>query len=181
VSESPEISDEAVEAYKRGYQAWRYPGDQPPWQVTPEMRRQAREEPIRAGLAAVYPVLAQQRVREREIQVRVDVAEEIAAAIEARLATAKATHYRAALAKAAEIAREHRLPPGVYEIGGAVVIEPKKMDSMLSVRLDSDLVAKLREIAARREMGISDLLREGAELVIEKYAVEPEGEGITHA
>jgi hypothetical protein len=45
--------------------------------------------------------------------------------------------------------------------------KPRRMPRMVSARLDSELVAELRAVARQRNTTISDLLREGAELVVQ--------------
>ncbi len=46
--------------------------------------------------------------------------------------------------------------------------KPRRMAQMVSVRLDGELVSRLRSIAQQRGVTVSDLLREGAELVVQK-------------
>lgn len=48
----------------------------------------------------------------------------------------------------------------------AEVVEPRRMQQMMSLRLDSDMVAALRDVASQRGVSVSDLLREGANWVI---------------
>lgn len=50
--------------------------------------------------------------------------------------------------------------------GGAEVIEPRKLGQMVSLRLDGEVLSALRELANQRGSTVSDLLREGAALVI---------------
>ncbi len=45
--------------------------------------------------------------------------------------------------------------------------KPRRMAQMVSVRLDGELVGKLRIVARERNVTLSDLLREGAELIVE--------------
>src|SRR5215212_398684 len=45
---------------------------------------------------------------------------------------------------------------------------PRRMGQMVSVRLDGGLVSRLRAIAEQRGVTLSDLLREGSELVVQK-------------
>jgi uncharacterized protein (DUF4415 family) len=45
--------------------------------------------------------------------------------------------------------------------------KPRRMAQMVSVRLDGDLVGQLRIVAEQRGDTLSDLLREGAELVVQ--------------
>lgn len=45
--------------------------------------------------------------------------------------------------------------------------KPRRMAQMVSVRLDGELIGKLRIVAEERNTTLSDLLREGAELVVE--------------
>jgi hypothetical protein len=44
---------------------------------------------------------------------------------------------------------------------------PRRMGQMVSVRLDGGLVSRLRAIAEQRGVTLSDLLREGAELIVQ--------------
>ncbi len=63
------------------------------------------------------------------------------------------------------------------EVGAGKVVpgsgrrgKPRRMAQMVSVRLDGELVGKLRIVAKERNVTLSDLLREGAELIVEdKY------------
>jgi predicted transcriptional regulator len=45
--------------------------------------------------------------------------------------------------------------------------KPRRMAQMVSVRLDGELIGKLRIVAEERNATLSDLLREGAELIVE--------------
>jgi hypothetical protein len=45
--------------------------------------------------------------------------------------------------------------------------KPRRMPRMVSARLDGELVAELRAVARQRNTTISDLLREGAQLIVE--------------
>jgi hypothetical protein len=64
------------------------------------------------------------------------------------------------------------------EVGAGKVIpgsgrrgKPRRMAQMVSVRLDGELIGKLRVVARERNVTLSDLLREGAELIVEdEYA-----------
>lgn len=50
---------------------------------------------------------------------------------------------------------------------------PRRMAQMVSVRLDGELVVRLRDVAEHRGVSISELLREGAEAIVRKsYAEE---------
>lgn len=53
---------------------------------------------------------------------------------------------------------------GVVE-GSGVTIEPKRISQMISFRIDPDIAAELRDIANRRRVTVTDLLRHGAFLV----------------
>jgi hypothetical protein len=44
---------------------------------------------------------------------------------------------------------------------------PRRMPQMVSVRLEGSLIRRLRALARERGVTLSDLLREGAELVLE--------------
>jgi hypothetical protein len=64
------------------------------------------------------------------------------------------------------------------EVGAGKVVpgsgrrgKPRRMAQMVSVRLDGELVGKLRIVAKERNVTFSDLLREGAELIVDdEYA-----------
>lgn len=49
---------------------------------------------------------------------------------------------------------------------------PRRMASMVSVRLSGNLIRRLRTLAMQRGVTLSDLLREGAELVLENHRAE---------
>src|SRR5215217_9508906 len=68
--------------------------------------------------------------------------------------------------------RQEKIEAGVGEIvpGAGRRGTPRRMDQMVSVRLDGDLIARLKTVAKRRGLTLSELVREGAELV----AREPE-------
>src|SRR5688572_11286479 len=84
--------------------------------------------------------------------------------------------------KGAEMSEEHRekeetrrkqLEAGVGDIvpGAGSRGKPRRMAQMVSVRLDGELVSKLRVVARERNVTLSDLLREGAELIVkDEYA-----------
>jgi len=52
-------------------------------------------------------------------------------------------------------------PQGLIE-GSGRRGEPRRLDQMVSARLDPELVATLREFASRHGMSLSDVLREAA-------------------
>jgi Arc/MetJ-type ribon-helix-helix transcriptional regulator len=45
-------------------------------------------------------------------------------------------------------------------------LESRRLDQMISVRLDPTLVAALRELASQRQVSLSDILREAALLLL---------------
>jgi hypothetical protein len=64
------------------------------------------------------------------------------------------------------------------EVGAGKVVpgsgrrgKPRRMAQMVSVRLDGELIGKLRIVARERNTTLSDLLREGAELIVEDQYV----------
>ena len=63
----------------------------------------------------------------------------------------------AALAHAGEVER----------VVGAV--RPRELRQMLSLRIDGDLAAQLRELATERGVSVSDLLREAAGALVDRY------------
>jgi predicted DNA-binding protein len=73
-----------------------------------------------------------------------------------------------------EIARREMAQAHAGEVvaGSGERGKPRRMAQMVSVRLDGELVNRLRTVAEQRGVTVSDLLREGAELVMQKtYAV----------
>jgi predicted DNA-binding ribbon-helix-helix protein len=72
-----------------------------------------------------------------------------------------------------EIARRERAQAHAGEVvpGSGKRGKPRRMAQMVSVRLEGELVSRLRTIAEQRRVTVSDLLREGAEQVVqETYA-----------
>src|SRR5829696_6375864 len=69
-----------------------------------------------------------------------------------------------------EIARRERAQAHAGEVvsGSGKRGKPRRMGQMVSVRLDGELVSRLRSIAEQRGVTVSDLLREGSELVVQK-------------
>ncbi len=65
--------------------------------------------------------------------------------------------------------RQEKKEAGVGEIvpGAGSRGTPRRMDQMVSVRLDGNLIARLKSVARRRGLTLSDLLREGAELIVQ--------------
>jgi hypothetical protein len=51
-------------------------------------------------------------------------------------------------------------------VESATAIEPRRLHQMISVRLDPDIAAALRDLANQRGISVSDLLREGAATVL---------------
>lgn len=68
-----------------------------------------------------------------------------------------------------EIARRERARANAGEVvpGSGRRGKPRRMAQMASVRLDGELIGRLRLVARERGVTLSDLLREGAELVAE--------------
>lgn len=68
-----------------------------------------------------------------------------------------------------EIARRERAQAHAGEVipGSGRRGKPRRMAQMISVRLDRELVSRLRTIAHQRGVTVSDLLREGAEQVVQ--------------
>jgi hypothetical protein len=62
-----------------------------------------------------------------------------------------------------ELANAHR---GEVVPESAVPVQPQQLDQVVSLRLDPNTITTLREIANRRGMTMSDLLRQGAGMVI---------------
>lgn len=60
-------------------------------------------------------------------------------------------------------------PQGLVE-GTGRQGEPRRLDQMVSARLDPDLVATLREFAARHGLSLSDVLREAAVQLLAREA-----------
>ncbi len=61
------------------------------------------------------------------------------------------------------LAYEHR---GEVTDDPAEIVEPRRVPQMVSLRMDGDVLATLRDIANERGLSLSDLLREGADCVI---------------
>ncbi len=57
------------------------------------------------------------------------------------------------------LAEEHR---GEVAEGSGVPVEPRRLDQMVSVRLDPDVVRELRAIATARNTTLSSVLRDAA-------------------
>ena len=70
----------------------------------------------------------------------------------------------------AEEVRQEKLEAGVGEIipGAGRRGTPRRMDQMVSVRLSGDLIARLKIVARRRNLTLSELVRKGAEQVVEE-------------
>ena len=66
-----------------------------------------------------------------------------------------------------EIARRKEAQAGGIVAGSGRRGKPRRMAQMVSVRLDGELIGKLRIVAKERNATLSDLLREGAELIVE--------------
>jgi hypothetical protein len=62
-----------------------------------------------------------------------------------------------------EDAIRHR---GDVEAGSGSLVEPRRVPQMVSLRLDPELVRSLRKVASDRGLSLSDILREGAEMVV---------------
>lgn len=64
------------------------------------------------------------------------------------------------------------------EVGAGKVVpgsgrrgKPRRMAQMVSVRLDGELIGRLRVVAKKHNVTLSDLLREGAKLIVDdEYA-----------
>ena len=68
-----------------------------------------------------------------------------------------------------EIARREKAQAHAGEVisGSGERGSPRRIAQMVSVRLDGGLVSALRTIAEQRGVTLSDLLREGAELIVQ--------------
>ena len=72
-----------------------------------------------------------------------------------------------------EIARRERAQAHAGEVvlGSGRRGKPRRMAQMISVRLDGELVSRLRTVAEQRGVTVSDLLREGAQVIVQnEYA-----------
>src|SRR5215213_6085501 len=71
--------------------------------------------------------------------------------------------------RASEIARREEARAHAEDIvaGSGERGKPRRMARMVSVRLDGDLINQLRNVAQQRNTTLSDLLREGAELIVQ--------------
>jgi hypothetical protein len=63
-----------------------------------------------------------------------------------------------------EFAQQHA---GEIVEGSGKAVAPKRLDQMISLRLEPELAAALRELANRRGVSVSELLREGAIRLLE--------------
>jgi hypothetical protein len=75
--------------------------------------------------------------------------------------------------RVSEISRREEAQANTGEIvaGSGKRGKPRRMARMVSARLDGELVRTLQDVAQQRKTTVSDLLREGAELVVkEAYA-----------
>jgi hypothetical protein len=63
-----------------------------------------------------------------------------------------------------ELARQHA---GEVVEGSGQAVAPRRLDQMVSLRLEPELAAALRELANRRGVTVSELLREGALCLLE--------------
>ena len=68
-----------------------------------------------------------------------------------------------------EIARREKAQAyaGEVVVGSGRRGKPRRMAQMVSVRLDGEIVSRLRTIAEQRGVSVSDLLREGAQLIVD--------------
>jgi len=62
-----------------------------------------------------------------------------------------------------ELANDHR---GEVVTESGRPVQPRQLDQVVSLRLDPNTISALRDIATRRGMTVSDVLREGASMVI---------------
>jgi hypothetical protein len=71
-----------------------------------------------------------------------------------------------------ELAQQHA---GEVVEGSGKAVAPKRLDQMISLRLEPELAAALRELANRRGVSVSELLREGAIRLLkaERAATDP--------
>ena len=72
------------------------------------------------------------------------------------------------------LAFEHR---GQLQDEAGEEVQPRKLPQMVSLRMDALVLATLRDIATERGVSVSDLLRDGAECVISRWAGR---QGIAH-
>lgn len=65
--------------------------------------------------------------------------------------------------------RQEKIEAGVGKIvpGAGRRGTPRRMSQMVSVRLDGELINGLKVVARQRGLTLSDLLREGAELIVQ--------------
>lgn len=78
---------------------------------------------------------------------------------------AKVNKERASEIARREVAQAHA---GQVVAGSGERGKPRRMPRMVSARLDGELFRQLRIVAQQRNTTVSDLLREGAELIIEE-------------
>jgi Ribbon-helix-helix protein, copG family len=63
-----------------------------------------------------------------------------------------------------DLAQQHA---GEVVEGSGTVVAPRRLDQMISLRLEPELASALRELANRRDVTVSELLREGAICLLE--------------
>ena len=63
-----------------------------------------------------------------------------------------------------ELAQQHA---GEVVEGSGKAVAPRRLDQMVSLRLEPELAVALRELANRRGVSVSELLREGALRLLE--------------
>lgn len=75
---------------------------------------------------------------------------------------------RKAMSKESERQRRERAQQHAGDVvaGSGRVIEPRRLDHMISVRLEPELVTRLRRMATENGMTLSDILRRAASLLI---------------
>ncbi len=83
------------------------------------------------------------------------------------------------LSEEIRIREEERAHAGEVVEGSGIRGKPRRLPQMVSVRLDGRLVAALRALARQRGVTMSDLMREGAEAVLEGYRPEETGAYVT--
>jgi uncharacterized protein (DUF4415 family) len=72
--------------------------------------------------------------------------------------------------RASEIARREEAQAHAGEVvaGSGKLGMPRRMSRMVSVRLDADLISELRIVCERRGVSLSDVLRDGARLIVQR-------------
>ncbi len=158
-----------------------------PWRVPGHARFQVVEEkglPGDAAIAVTYSDERQGRTQAESYtnaQFIAHAREDVPALCDALSAKIAEVERERGLEEENEVLRRELAQAHAGQIveGSGSRGKPRRMDHMVSVRLDGDLIRRLRGIANKRGTTLSDLLREGAVMVAEANnpSARPNDEG----